>query len=72
MFLPDTKTMNRREFTHKATRWGLALGLVGISVILSKKVVLKRDCTSCPDYASCTGINECTTNSLAENNERQK
>lgn len=61
--------MDRREFTHKATRWGLALGLIGISVILSKKVVLKKDCTSCPDYAGCPGINECTTNTLAENNE---
>ena len=51
--------MDRRDFTYKAIKTGLILGLSGLTLLLSKKVVLKKDCKSCPEYADCPGLSSC-------------
>lgn len=58
--------MNRRKFIHTLTRWGLAIILTGLTLLLGRKVVLKKECSSCPDYASCPGANNCE---IIESNE---
>ena len=40
----------------KLSRWGLAIILAGLTLILGKKIVLKKECARCPDYASCPGV----------------
>jgi hypothetical protein len=51
--------MKRREFIIKLSRWGLAMVLASLTLLLGKKIVLKKDCSSCPDYASCPGVSRC-------------
>jgi hypothetical protein len=59
MYLKETIKMDRRDFTYKAIKTGLVLGLSGLTFLLGKKVVLKRDCKSCPEYADCPGLKSC-------------
>ena len=61
--------MNRRDFTHKAIKTGLFLGLAGLAMVLGKKLVLKRDCSSCPEYADCPGLASCSIDPKAGGNE---
>ncbi|MDX2442598.1 MAG: hypothetical protein QNK30_02250 [Bacteroidales bacterium] len=51
--------MERRDFILKLSRWGLALMLACLTLLLGKKIVLKKECSSCPDYASCPGVSSC-------------
>ena len=51
--------MERRDFIYKLSRWGLAIVLASLTLILGKKIVLKKECSSCPDYASCPGVSSC-------------
>ena len=58
--------MNRQQFIIKAGRLSLAIILAGIVAALVKKVVLEKNCGSCPDYASCPGVEKCSTVAKAE------
>jgi len=51
--------VERRDFILKLSRWGLAIVLACLTLILGKKIVLKKECSSCPDYASCPGVSSC-------------
>ncbi|MQY79408.1 MAG: hypothetical protein GH151_09485 [Bacteroidetes bacterium] len=51
--------MNRRDFIKKMFKWCMLIFLAGLTAILGKKVVMKKVCSSCPDYASCPGLNSC-------------
>ena len=61
--------MDRRNFTRNIIKAGLITGLAGITVLLSKKVVLEKDCRSCPEYADCPGLSSCTIDDQTLNNE---
>jgi len=51
--------MNRKDFIQKLVRATLLLLLSGLVLVLSKKMVYKKDCQSCPEYASCRDTNNC-------------
>lgn len=59
--------MNRQQFINKAGRWSLAIILAGIVVALGKKIVIEKNCDSCPDYASCPGLEKCNIEASADN-----
>ena len=51
--------MNRKDFLQKIVRYVLLLVLGGLTLILGKKLVYKKSCHSCPEYASCTDFDNC-------------
>lgn len=69
MFSKEMTKMDRRQFAYKAGRWGLALTLAGITASLARKIVFKKDCRSCPDYATCTMVEKCKTPPEQQENE---
>lgn len=55
--------IDRKEFIHKIVRWCLLTLLAIITVMLGNKVVKTKDCSSCPEYSSCLGVDDCTVES---------
>jgi hypothetical protein len=51
--------MNRRKFLNDIFRWCLVLFLTGLTILLGKRIVLERNCSSCPEYAACQGTGNC-------------
>ncbi len=66
MFLQEKTEMDRKQFVHKAGRWGLIIVLGGITASLARKIVLKKDCSACPEYASCPGVELCSIPSVTK------
>ncbi|HUS87107.1 MAG TPA: hypothetical protein VMW76_07705 [Bacteroidales bacterium] len=53
--------MERRIFVNKIVRWGAVIILAGITLLLGRKISTVKNCSSCPEYAACPGIDSCTT-----------
>jgi hypothetical protein len=53
--------IDRREFMNKIVRWGSVAIIAGITLLLRRRIVTTRDCTTCPEYASCTDVDNCIT-----------
>ena len=60
MYLKENDMMERRDFLNKIVRWGTVGLLAGITILLGRKIVTEKDCSSCPEYAMCPGIDRCT------------
>ena len=52
--------MERRDFINRIFRWGAVVLLAGITILLGRKTVIRRDCSGCPDYAGCPGTDSCS------------
>ena len=53
--------MNRREFADRIVRWAAVAILACITLLVGRKIVTVRNCSSCPEYAGCPGVESCTT-----------
>jgi len=60
MYSKENNMMERRDFLNKVFRWGTVGLLAGITLLLRRKIVTRKDCSSCPEYAGCPGIDKCT------------
>jgi len=60
MYLKENDMMERRVFLNKIVRWGTVVILAGITLLLRRKIVTGKDCSSCPEYVGCPGIDRCT------------
>lgn len=60
MYLKESNMMERRVFLNKIVRWGIVSILAVITLLLGQKIVIGKDCPSCPEYAGCPGIDRCT------------
>jgi len=59
MYLKENDMMDRRDFLNKIIRWGAVGLLAGITLLLRRKIVAGKECSSCPEYAGCPGIDRC-------------
>lgn len=51
--------MKRKDFINKIINLGLWAVLALLVLMLGRKVTAAKDCSSCPEYANCTGIAGC-------------
>jgi hypothetical protein len=51
--------MTRNEFFRRFAKYGLLFVLAVIVALLGKKIVLEKDCTTCPGNGKCGGKTDC-------------
>lgn len=53
--------IDRRAFVNRIVRWGVVALLAGITLLLRQRIVTTKNCSACPETASCSGVDNCIT-----------